>query len=106
MSNSEGWPKSWRDLVEDAVERGSVDGQWLYAAALWLAQVKDGWQPIGTAPKDGTRILICRNELVEPVTIAYWSMAELRFVTPVTANWHPPTHWMPLPARNAIDVRQ
>ncbi|GJH22477.1 hypothetical protein CBA19CS22_38065 [Caballeronia novacaledonica] len=56
------------------------------------------WQPMETAPKDGTRILVRRAEMVEPVTIAYWSMVECRFVTPITADWHPPTGWMPLPS--------
>jgi len=56
-----------------------------------------GWQPIETAPKDGTRILVSREELVEPVTIAYWSMAECRFVTPLVFSDSILTHWMPLP---------
>lgn len=55
------------------------------------------WQPIETAPKDGMRILVCRKELIEPVTIGYWSMVECRFVTPLVFEYHPPTHWMPLP---------
>lgn len=55
------------------------------------------WQPIETAPKDGTRILVCRNDLVEPVTIAYWSMGECRFMTPLVLDFRPLTHWMPLP---------
>lgn len=56
------------------------------------------WRPIETAPKDGTRILVCdRNELVEPVTIAYWGMVECRFVTPIVPLYQTPTHWMPLP---------
>lgn len=72
--------------------------------------MSEQWYPIETAPKDGTRILVCRNELVEPVTIAYWSMAECRFVTPVMVNYCPPTHWMPLPkpqfVRDAVRANQ
>lgn len=37
MKASEPWPQSWRDLVEDAVERGAIDGQWLHAAQMWIA---------------------------------------------------------------------
>ena len=56
------------------------------------------WEPIETAPKDGTRVLLCRNELVEPVTIGFWSMVECDWSTPL---WHfkkpQPILWMPLP---------
>jgi hypothetical protein len=55
------------------------------------------WLPISSAPKDGKRILVCRNELVEPVTEAYWSMVECKFVTPLVNFYLEPTHWMPLP---------
>jgi hypothetical protein len=52
---------------------------------------------IGTAPRDGRKVLVRRNEEVEPVTVAYWSMAECRFVTPLCNHYHEPTHWMPMP---------
>jgi len=56
------------------------------------------WQPIDTAPKDGTRILVfCShsNMTVETCWIKneitlygwWWNTKEL----------NPPTHWMPLP---------
>jgi len=56
------------------------------------------WQPIKTAPIDGTRIIVARNELVEPVTEAVWSFVECKFVTPLVREWFQPTHWMPLPS--------
>jgi hypothetical protein len=37
VEESERWPQSLRHLIEDAVERGFVDGQWLHAAGMWLA---------------------------------------------------------------------
>lgn len=67
-----------------------------------------GWQPIETAPKDGTSILISTlgstsiaswngrghwNLEVDPQTLAYDSAGEIQTVN---HNWV--THWMPLPA--------
>lgn len=51
------------------------------------------WQPIDTAPKDGTPILITTNRVPEKMVIALWN-----------ENWssaegdgHRPLYWMPLP---------
>lgn len=68
-------------------------------AALATPLVKvAGWQPIATAPRDGSWILVCRinylcNYIMTPQA-TYW--------TDHAACWayiplHP-THWMPLPA--------
>jgi hypothetical protein len=60
------------------------------------------WQPIATAPKDETAVLICRISIVpgyRPV-VARWS----DLLSPCSASWtdgeytFSPTHWMPLPA--------
>lgn len=77
---------------------------WVMLAKLAAPQ----WQPIETAPKDGTRILIYqpdgqwksrRDRRLEYIDVAYWH-------TPGNPE-HPgfwtggltyrPTHWMPLP---------
>ena len=57
------------------------------------------WQPIDTAPRDGTVILIYRTGSGDQrATIAYvnengdWSCPEEFFL-----KRHPPTHWQPLP---------
>ena len=63
------------------------------------------WQPIETAPKDGTRVLIAWNNGCDKgVVSAYWEPGyfgnigwtefQLR-----SDYWGPdtPTHWMPLP---------
>lgn len=42
------------------------------------------WQPIETAPKDGTEVLM-------------WSETMGMAVWPSTAKWDHVTHWMPLP---------
>lgn len=72
------------------------------------------WQAIETAPKDGTRVLICggtygnedydRFFIFEHVTIAFWHVKwgeghwhgdELPGHD--SWNWHEPKYWMPLP---------
>lgn len=77
------------------------------------------WQPIESAPKDGTEILACVNGFVPAV--AWWeelpddimehiserekwrSVEAAEFETEEqwmehwTGSWYEPTHWMPLP---------
>ena len=65
------------------------------------------WQPIETAPKDGTRILVSCVYEVEGQTHSYewadwWGWDDewegwLDFPSQIPAPV-PPTHWMPLPA--------
>jgi hypothetical protein len=80
----------------------------------------DGWQPIETAPRDGTRMLLWVAVNEEPV-IAAWcvSRAPYRFEGWSTgwetasgydvgyASIGDPTHWRPLPAppQEASDER-
>jgi len=70
------------------------------------------WQPIETAPKDGTRVLIAGG------TVSFWTERDVPFSDISIAYWcggydphwrgedmqahdewyaHKPTHWMPLP---------
>jgi len=66
------------------------------------------WQPIETAPQDGSWVLLCGgrwacdNDWLPPVAVAqwegqgfcaYWSAA----VPDQDAAYDSPTHWMPLP---------
>lgn len=66
------------------------------------------WQPIATAPKDGTRVLCYqpagqwktsgKRTHGEEIVVAYWFQPSR---PGVEGMWVPslrPTHWMPLPA--------
>ena len=61
------------------------------------------WQPIESAPKDETWIILYGDHLGEPHgCIAFWSPDGGWFDSeaaskPVTAFGWTPTHWMPLP---------
>ena len=63
------------------------------------------WQPIETAPKDGTHIIAFRPGNTPHIEGMYWAVYE---DTDRAGAWHwsydgdaprenPPTHWMPLP---------
>jgi hypothetical protein len=55
------------------------------------------WQPIATAPKDGTPILLFAPH--KSVVQGSWNRGDAfnmpHWSTP--SNWFEPTHWMPLP---------
>lgn len=55
-----------------------------------------GWQPIETAPKDGTRVLLVINhgEWGDAVWTGLWADGWMVSYGKAQAN---PTHWMPLP---------
>jgi hypothetical protein len=68
------------------------------------------WQPIETAPKDGTRVLVFWADGRKcPVDVSwYWDHHDIEYGKVVrtyqrwmsnryAANGPPPTHWMPLP---------
>lgn len=53
------------------------------------------WQPISTAPKDGTQVLVCRQfpEFNQIGLDLYKENTWWR-----SSPYNQPTHWMPLPA--------
>ena len=72
------------------------------------------WQPIETAPKDGTKILVGRDghqtttgvwvedkgrTLVPDLNEPYWEKFDHSWWDVVFSEdeWFSPTHWMPLP---------
>ena len=60
------------------------------------------WQPIETAPKDGTEVLVTAFKYNKPparfVSIAQFSEDGNCWQDQEPMPVHPPTHWMPLPA--------
>ena len=67
------------------------------------------WQPIETAPRDGTRVLVCEWEEERPIQwVAEWCeprdcvwLHRAGFVPYFNRSDTPilrPTHWQPLPA--------
>lgn len=62
-----------------------------------LAQLRGEWQPIETAPRDGTCVLLYRPEIIFS---GYYGGAHAgwRHNAPTSPAMYPkPTHWMPLP---------
>lgn len=68
------------------------------AGAEALRQQAQTWQPIETAPKDGTRILVARVTDGR-VGISWWDGLRLedKDKWACYSMLTPPTHWMPLP---------
>lgn len=58
------------------------------------------WQPIETAPKDGTNILVCAEDVMSTVK---WDDFFKEWALVVSGSqseddeFYGPTHWMPLP---------
>jgi hypothetical protein len=66
---------------------------------------KPGWQPMGTAPKDGTNILLLNDKgnmaagmWLNGVLGAGWFLRGGNEPDYFFNNHRGPTHWMPLPA--------
>lgn len=62
------------------------------------------WQPIETAPMDGTEVILFYPHLLNDgfVTAGYWHRATADYESYwysdlVNGGASPPTHWMPLP---------
>lgn len=68
-------------------------------------QPASAWQPIETAPKDGTFVLLYPSRGwvsdVEPYDceVGYWDSDDnvWRSYGPIAEDYHGPTHWCPLP---------
>jgi hypothetical protein len=74
-------------------------------AALTAALSQDGWQPIETAPRDGTPILGYRAGIPVKTRIAViawlpeeWRLGDSWSGSALGLTMQFPTHWRPLPA--------
>ena len=61
------------------------------------------WRPIESAPRDGTRLLVCYSSPgmaahALPVVSAHWSLISDCWFSAVTDTRINPSHWMPLPS--------
>ncbi len=66
------------------------------------------WQPIETAPKDETSILVCDARVIDSQKVVYWDDNPEKLpwgwcVDDASIAYHQDafTHWMPLPAQPA-----
>ena len=55
------------------------------------------WQPIETAPKDGTHILIYRAAWANSIAVCYWSRDNDEWQTGLYSPFNGAIYWMPLP---------
>ena len=55
------------------------------------------WQPIETAPKDGTRVLLARRDWLESMALGFWSDDLGEWKSVIGASFLGATHWAPLP---------
>ena len=62
---------------------------------------RDQWQPIETAPKDGTVFLVCRKHATHPLMVRYESSYDW-FANYDGEHVYDLTHWMPLPKPPAM----
>lgn len=87
----------WDDLPE------AIRIVWIGLAAetvkAYLAALGDGWQPIETAPRDGTRVLLFAPATKDRAAVVrndYWWSQERAWAH--MRPDHSYTHWRPLPA--------
>lgn len=72
------------------------------AAKIWNTRASQ-WQPIETAPKDGTRILLhdansaAKRQPINTTVGSWWSDKYRNHWFPDHGFVNKPTHWMPLP---------
>ncbi|MGX5719876.1 hypothetical protein [Shinella zoogloeoides] len=93
--------RSLRNVV-NWQSNGSIEN---IAKVLIAFSKRDQWQPIETAPKDGTRILLVGGVFHDIPFAGYWNFSPYAPDRPwttvvgrLTLYEHCPTHWMPLPS--------
>lgn len=95
-------PKCPLDQVEpDSLIAQLVD-QLLSDSPAGQRFVKDNWQPIETAPKDWSNVILYLADEQDTVIQGYYDVEALCWRSMASINTHyngvcEPTHWMPLP---------
>jgi hypothetical protein len=107
--------EQWADRAEGApglsLATGRFGSHFVYADTAsafraWLARAEQaqvvGWQPISTAPKDGTKFLGYRNGVMATSYVTPRDDCEMWTFGATSAAFEHrpeirPTHWMPLP---------
>lgn len=84
--------------IQDHVESDHVREYVQLARAVLDTPAESGWQPIETAPKDGTQIIgFCSKH--ESIFMTLWEDGHWGLEDWDSQHFcaHAPTHWMPLP---------
>ena len=97
-ADNEGWPPPLLTQAADEIERLRRLRQQALDAAARLRKERNnaGWQPIETAPKDGTQVLLYWPIWSDTPGIGCWLKNEW-VVEGALYSVEGPTHWMPLP---------
>ena len=92
--------EQWLDGVTDEWCDCPECAQTIIRDLLAAVRACEGWQPIATAPKDETRVLLYRGDWMESVAVGWWSRSEETWIIAggATSVFARATHWMPLPA--------
>lgn len=85
-----------RDKIHDVVAYLCGGPDEAYAIADSIMALLPGWQPIETAPKDGTRVLLYRPG--EQIIGYWWRGADDEYWNAARGlEFYGPTHWRSLP---------
>jgi hypothetical protein len=101
-------------LVELAREIVRLRAALASSGAASTASPASPWQPISTAPRDGSLILCCEDGApfgyeIPHYTVAYWTISHRYYAGGFWQDVYrdlvvQPTHWMPLPDPPAASV--
>lgn len=110
----------WRtpDMPPEVADRYTQNGQWVSFYASPPSR-EPQWQPIATAPKDGTDVLVMYMHIETQVVHnafynhddpdddpAWWSYDKSEVSRVRLEGFMTPTHWMPLPPPPGIHSRE
>lgn len=96
---------SWWDTDEHEYRVTFLEKRIVYAAPVLETATQAGWQPIETAPKDGTPVMLFARHVRATASIrivGWWNPVIKCWIDSVFSPNVPqriiPSHWMPLPA--------